>query len=133
MSDAWAKFSSAFWEGFESARAEARARAQSAPLDANHPFAALTIPQAKAAISAAMRAAYDSGMASERARIAEILQLPCASKFQELVVDLALGGDATPEQVAMVISRTEVHVQARLHPTESSPLDRASADVPTLH
>jgi hypothetical protein len=108
-------------------------RAQAAPLTAGHPFEGQSEEEVKAALAAAIRASHHEGVAAERARIAEILQLPGASKFQELVVDLALGGDATPAQVAMVISRTEVHVQARLHPTESSPLESASADVPTLH
>ena len=107
-------------------------RAQAAPLDPGNPFAGLSEEQIKATLAAALRGSFDAGVSAERARIAEILQLPGASKFQDLVVDLALGGDATPAQVAMVISRTEVHVQARLHPTKSSPLESASSG-PTIH
>jgi hypothetical protein len=84
----------------------------------------------KVALDRLVEKSFAAGVSVERARIAEILQLPGASKFQELVVDLALGGDATSQQVAMVISRTEVAVEARLHPTEAAPPERST---PTFH
>jgi hypothetical protein len=129
MIKAWARFAEAFWAGFESARAQSEARTQPAPIAAGL-FEGLTEDEIKSSLAAALRGSHDEGVSTERARIAEILQLPGASKFQDLVVDLALGGDATPAQVAMVISRTEVHVQARLHPTEPLPLESST---PTLH
>jgi hypothetical protein len=64
---AWARFSADFWRGYETARAKA-------PIDTPNPFAPLSEAEIKAMISAAMRAAfesgYDSGVQAERARIA---------------------------------------------------------------
>jgi hypothetical protein len=123
MSDAWAKFSSAFWEGFDSARAKAPA-----PLDATHPFAALNETEAKASISAAMRAAYDAGNAAEKARVAEILQAPNAAHFLELAVDLALG-TATGAQAVAVLSRAETDAAKRATLLKSSPLEASAHTV----
>ena len=107
-------------------------RAQPAPLGAGHPLGE-SEEQIKATIAALIRGALDEGVQAERKRIGEIMAVPGASTFADLAVDLAIGG-ATAAQVAAVLSRTEVNVQARLHPTESSPLESASSGrAPTLH
>jgi hypothetical protein len=82
-----------------------------------------------ATFAALIRDAFDEGVQAERKRIGEIMAVPGASRFAELAVDLAVGG-ATAAQVAAVLSRTEVNVQARIHPTESSPLESST---PTIH
>jgi hypothetical protein len=68
-------------------------------------------------------------MSAERTRIAEILTVPGAAMSPMLAFELAVGG-ATAAQVAAVLSRTEVAVQTRLQPTESSALESAT---PTFH
>jgi hypothetical protein len=117
----------AFRHGYEQARAEAGARAQPAPI-AGHPLGE-TEDQIKSTIEAALRGAHDEGVSAERKRIAEVLQAPGVASYPLLAFELAIDG-ATPAQVAMVISRTEVAVQARLRPTESSPLESST---PTIH
>jgi hypothetical protein len=102
--------------------------AQPAPLDAGHPLGE-SEEQIKATIAARIRGAFDEGVQAERKRIGEIMAVPGAATFPDLAVDLAVGG-ATASQVAAVLSRTEVNVQARLHPTESSSLESST---PTLH
>jgi hypothetical protein len=82
-------------------------------------------------LAALIRGAFDEGVAAERKRIGEIIAVPGASRFAELAADLAVGG-ATAAQVSAVIARMEVAVQARIHPTESSPLESASRG-PTIH
>jgi hypothetical protein len=123
-------FADAFWRGFEAARMESAARTQPAPLAAGHPLGE-SVEQIKATLAALIRGAFDEGVQAERKRIGEIMAVPGASRFAELAVDLAVGG-ATAAQVAAVLSRAEVNVQARLHPTESSPLESASSG-PTIH
>jgi hypothetical protein len=94
-----------FWDGFDAARASARAKAQSSPLAsaleeyfASAPF--------KAAIASIIRAAFADGVAAEKARIEAILTAPGAAIFQDLVADL-LRGPATAAQAAAVLARAE--------------------------
>jgi hypothetical protein len=91
-------------------------RTQPAPLDAGHPFP--ENPEVKAALAAVIRGAFDEGVQAERKRIAEVLQAPGVASYPLLAFELAIDG-ATAAQVACVIARTEVAVQARIHPTES--------------
>jgi hypothetical protein len=104
-------------------------RPQPVPLAADNPFKGFSEEEVKATLAAAIRGAFDEGVQAERKRIGEIMAVPGASRFAELAVDLAVGG-ATAAQVAAVLSRTEVNVQARIHPTESSPLESST---PTIH
>jgi hypothetical protein len=103
-------------------------RAQPVPLDAS-PFAGMTSEEIKTVLAATLRGAHDEGRAAERKRIAEVLQAPGVASYPLLAFELAIDG-ASVAQVAKVISRAEVAVQARLHPTESSPLESST---PTLH
>jgi hypothetical protein len=103
-------------------------RTQPAPLAAGHPLGE-SEEQIKATLAALIRGVFDEGVQAERKRIGEIMAVPGASRFAELAVDLAVSG-ATAAQVAAVLSRTEVNVQARIHPTESSPLESST---PTIH
>ena len=112
---AMAKFASAFWAGFEQDRAQSEARAQPAPLTAGHPFEGMNVDEIKTVLAAAIRGAHDEGAQAERKRMGEILTVAATSPM--LAFELAIGG-ATAAQVAAVLSRTEVNVQARLNPTE---------------
>jgi len=112
------RFADAFWRGFEEARAQSGATAQSAA-------------QIETAVAEVIKNAFDSGVSTERARMGEILTVPGVATSPMLAFELAIGG-ATAAQVAAVLSRAEVAVQARIHPTESSPLESASRG-PTIH
>ena len=85
--------------------------------------------EVKAALTEVVRAAFDDGVQSERKRVAEVLQAPGVASYPLLAFELAIDG-ASVAQVSAVIARTEVAVQARIHPTKSSPLESAT---PTLH
>jgi hypothetical protein len=102
-------------------------RAQPEPLSAGYPFP--ENEEVKAAIAAIIRAAFDDGVTSERKRISEILTVPGVASYPLLAFELAIDG-ASVAQVSAVIARTEVAVQARIHPTESSPLESST---PTIH
>jgi hypothetical protein len=117
-----------FWTGFDAARAEARAKAEPSPLASalEEYFASAGF---KNAIAEIIKGSFEDGVAAERKRIAEVLQAPGVASYPMLAFELAIDG-ATVAQVAAVISRTEVNVQARIHPTESSPLESAT---PTIH
>jgi hypothetical protein len=114
---AWAKFAAEFWRGFEEARAESRARAQSARSPA----------QTEASVDIHLARAFADGVLEERARIGEIMKLPGAGTFQHLAVDLAIGG-ATADQVGAVLARAEIDVLARLRPTVAAELDGRPRD-----
>lgn len=120
-----ARFSGAFWTGFEQARAHDREFAGT-------PFEGLSVDEVKATLAAAIRGAHDAGMAAEKRPFEEILQAPGASTFPELAIDLALG-TATREQAAGVLARAETDAATRAGLMKSNLLDRAGADVPTLH
>lgn len=102
-------------------------RAQPTELDAGPPFPESA--EVETALSEVVKAAFDAGVQSERKRIAEVLQAPGVASYPLLAFELAIDG-ASVAQVSAVIARTEVAVQARIHPTESSPLESAT---PTLH
>jgi hypothetical protein len=122
---ALAKFTAAFWTGFE------QARARSAPLAPGNPFAGLNETVVKATIEAALRGSYDAGMAAEKARVEAILAAPGAAMFPDLAADL-LRGPASAAQAIAVLDRTQTDAAKRaalLKPT----LLEASAEVPTLH
>jgi hypothetical protein len=122
-----AGFADAFWRGFEEARAQSGATAHDRELDANHPF--FQSEAFKTVLAEVIQSAYDAGKQAERKRIAEVLQAPGVASYPLLAFELAIDG-AGVAQVSAVIARTEVAVQARLHPTE--PLESTSS-VPTLH
>jgi hypothetical protein len=98
-------------------------------LDANHPF--FQSDEFKNTIAGIIKSAFADGVQAERKRIAEVLQAPGVGSYPLLAFELAIDG-ASVAQVSAVIARTEVAVQARIHPTESSPLESASSG-PTLH
>jgi hypothetical protein len=98
------------------------------PLDAGNPLGE-SEEQINGDLAALIRAAFDDGKQAERKRIAEVLQAPGVASYPLLAFELAIDG-ASVAQVSAVIARTEVAVQARIHPTESSPLESAT---PTLH
>jgi hypothetical protein len=127
MSDAWAKFSSAFWEGFESARAEARAKAQPATLAPDHQFFASE--QFRAAIATIIKDAFDEGNAAEKARVAEILQAPGAEELPQLAMFLVLG-DATAVQATSILAKAENDASKRVAMTRAQQIEPA---IPTLH
>ena len=104
-------------------------RPQPAPPASGQPFEGATVAEIKGELAALIRDAYDEGVQAERKRIAEILLLPDATRFPHLAVDLAVGG-ATAVQVAACLSRAEVHLQARLYPTESP---ENTSSIPTVH
>ena len=81
------------------------------------------------AVSGIVKSAFDDGVQAERKRIAEVLQAPGVASYPLLAFELAIDG-ASVAQVSAVIARTEVAVQARIHPTESSQLESST---PTLH
>lgn len=99
------------------------------PLAAGNPFEGQSEEQIKGELAALIRAAFDDGKQAERKRIAEVLQAPGVASYPLLAFELAIDG-ATVAQVSAVIARTEVAVQARIHPTESSQLESST---PTLH
>jgi hypothetical protein len=109
-----------------------RHRARPALLAECHPFAGLNEEQVKASIAAALRGSYDAGMAAEKARVEAILQAPGAKTFPEIAADLVLG-PASSAQAAGVLARAEADAATRAGIIKSNLLDRASADVPTLH
>jgi hypothetical protein len=119
----------AFRQGFEQARAEARA--QPALIALGNPFACLNETEVKASIAAAIRGAFDEGVAAERKRIGEILQAPGAATFREIAMDLVLG-PASSAQAAGVLARAEADAATRAGAIKSNILDRASSQV-TLH
>jgi hypothetical protein len=102
-------------------------RAQPAPLAPGHPF--FESEEYKAALAGIIQSAFADGVQAERKRIAEVLQAPGVASYPLLAFELAIDG-ASVAQVSAVIARTEVAVQARIHPTESSPLESST---PTLH
>jgi hypothetical protein len=108
----------AFWAGFESARTEDRARAQSAL----GYFAGLNEDQIRTMIELAVRRAHDAGAQAERTRIAEILKLPGAHRHPRLAASLALAESISADQAAQVLAVAES--DALTPPaTESSPLE----------
>ena len=106
-------------------------RPQPVPLDAGHPLGK-SEEEVKATLAAAIRAAFDSGVGAEKARVAEVLQAPGAATFHEIAADLLLG-DATATQAVAVLSRAEADAATRAGAIKSNILERASADAPTLH
>jgi hypothetical protein len=113
------KAASARFRGF------AEARAQSVPLDAGNPFADLNETEVKASL-AAIRGAYDAGVAAERTPIEAILQAPGASTFPDIAVDLVLG-PATAAQAAGVLARAETDAAKRASLLKTSLLESANA------
>jgi hypothetical protein len=107
-------------------------RPQPVPLDAGHPLGE-SEEEVKATLAAAIRGAFDSGVAAEKARVTEILQAPGASgTFMEIAADLVLG-PATAAQASAVLARAEADAATRAGAIKSNILERASADAPTLH
>jgi hypothetical protein len=86
--------------------------------------------EVKATLAAAIRGAFDSGVAAEKARVAEVLQAPGAATFHEIAADLLLG-DATAAQAVAVLSRAEADAATRAGAIKSDLLE--SANVATLH
>jgi hypothetical protein len=121
----------AFWEGFESARAEARARAQPAPIAPGNAFDGMSVEEIKTVLAAALRGSYDEGVAAEKARVEAILAAPAAAIFPDLAADL-VRGPATCEQAITVLARAEADAATRAGAIKSNILDRASSQV-TLH
>jgi hypothetical protein len=119
MRNLWVRFAS--WFG---------RRAQPAPLAAG-PFSG-SEEGIKAELAVRIRGAFDSGVAAERTRIEAILQAPGAKTFPEIAADLVLG-PASSAQAAGVLARAEADAATRAGIIKSNLLDRASADVPTLH
>ncbi|MGC2784740.1 MAG: hypothetical protein WA397_13105 [Roseiarcus sp.] len=109
-----------------------RRRTQPPPLASGHPFEGATEAEIKAALAGAIRGAYDEGVAAEKTRTEAILQASGAKTFPDIAVDLVLG-PATGEQAAGVLARAEADAATRAGLIKSNLLDRASADVPTLH
>jgi hypothetical protein len=107
-------------------------RAQPASLAADNPFKGFSEEEVKATLEAGLRGAFDAGRQAERDRIAAILQAPGASTFREIAMDLALG-DATSAQAIAVLTRAETDAATRAGVIKSNLIERASADVPTLH
>jgi hypothetical protein len=95
------------------------------PLDAGNPFADLNETEVKASL-AAIRGAYDAGVAAERTRIEAILQAPGASTFPDIAVDLVLG-PATAAQAAGVLARAETDAAKRASLLKTSLLESANA------
>ena len=82
----------------------------------------------RTALDRLLETAVDAGRREERKRIAEVLNAPGVASYPLLAFELAIDG-ASVAQVSAVIARTEVAVQARIHPTES----RESTAAPVLH
>jgi hypothetical protein len=118
-----------FKQGFDAARAEARAKAQPSPLAAalEEFFASESF---KAAIAEIIRGAFADGVTAEKARVAEILQAPGAATFPEIAADLVLG-PATGEQAVMVLARAEADAATRAGLIKSNLIE--SANAPTFH
>ena len=89
-----------FWDGFDAARAEERAKAQP-PLGY---FQGLNEAQIITMIELAVRRARDEGVSAEKARVGAILTAPGAATFPEIAADLVLG-PATGDQAVMVLAR----------------------------
>jgi hypothetical protein len=103
-------------------------RAQPA-LAPGHPFEGQSEEQIKGELAALIRGAFDEGVQAERKRIAEVLQAPGVASYPLLAFELAIDG-ASVAQISTVITRMEVAVQARVHPTESPPIESST---PTIH
>ena len=104
-------------------------RAQSAPLAPDNPFAGLSEEEVKASIAAAIRGAFDSGVAAERARVTEILQAPGAEELPQLAMFLVLG-DATAVQATSILAKAENDASKRVAMTRAQQIEPA---IPTLH
>jgi hypothetical protein len=118
------RFGEAFWQSFYEARAESRARAQSALFDAGHPF--FESEAIKAALIDVVRGAYADGVQAERKRVETILQAPGASTFLEIAADLAVG-PATAAQAAAVLARAEADAATRAAAIKSNLLESTRA------
>jgi hypothetical protein len=105
-----ARFSEAFWRGYEEARAQSRA----APM---HSLDEVIVVSIRA------------GRQAEPERIAEILRLPGADRFPRLAASLALAEIVAVEQAIEVLAVAESDVFTRPQPTESSPLESSSSHV----
>jgi hypothetical protein len=104
-------------------------RAQPAPFAPGNPFAGLNETEVKASIAAAIRGAFDSGVAAERARVAEILQAPGAEELPQLAMFLVLG-DATAVQADSILAKAENDASKRVAMTRAQQIEPA---IPTLH
>jgi hypothetical protein len=104
-------------------------RPQPAPLALGNPFAGLNETEVKASIAAAIRGAFDSGVAAERARVAEILQAPGAEELPQLAMFLVLG-DATAVQATSILAKAENDASQRVAMTRAQQIEPA---IPTLH
>jgi hypothetical protein len=127
----WAKFTAAFWTGFEQARAQSRAWAQPAPdRDLAAAFEAFfASAKYKDALAGLIKAAFADGVASERARVAEILQAPGAEELPQLAMFLVLG-DATAVQATSILAKAENDASKRVAMTRAQEVEPA---IPTLH
>jgi hypothetical protein len=107
-----------FWEGFDAARAEARAQTPlAAALEeyfASAPF--------KAAIVGIIKASFEDGVSAERARVAAILNAPGAQTFSEIAMDLCLGS-ATSAQAVGVLERAQADAATRAGAIRSNMLE----------
>jgi hypothetical protein len=101
MRNLLAKFASAFWEGFERARAEAG-----------------TAPMAHS-LDEVIAVSIAAGRRAERERIAEILKLPGAHRHPRLAASLALAESISAEQATQVLAVAESDGLTRPQPTES--------------
>ena len=102
-------------------------RAQPAALDTAHPF--FESEAIKAALIDAVRAAFADGVAAERARVAEILQVPGAEELPQLAMFLVLG-DATAVQATSILAKAENDASKRVAMTRAQQIEPAIA---TLH
>jgi hypothetical protein len=118
-----------FWDGFDAARAEARAKAQPSPLAAALEEFFASAPF-KSAIASIIRGAFADGVADEKARIEAILAAPAAAIIPDLAADL-VRGPATCEQAITVLARAEADAATRAAAIKSNLLERTN--VATLH
>jgi hypothetical protein len=127
MRNLWVRLADAFWTGFESARAEAKANAQPSPLVAY--FAGLNETEVEAMIAAALRGAHDEGVTAEKARVTEILQAPDAEELPQLAMFLVLG-DATAVQATSILAKAENDASKRVTMMRAQQIEPA---ITTLH
>jgi hypothetical protein len=113
------------WDGFDAARASARAKAQPSPL-ASALEAFFSSEPFKSAIASIIKGAFEDGVAAEKARVSAILTAPGAAHFLEIAVDL-VRGPATGAQAIQVLARAEADAATRAALLKSSPLESATA------
>jgi hypothetical protein len=118
------RIAASFWGGFDAARAEARAKAQTPLASALEEFFASAA--FKSAIAQIIKGSFEDGAAAEKARVSAILTAPGSSTFPEIAIDLALGS-APGAQAVGVLERAQSDAATRAGAIRSNLLEATAS------